>query len=193
LPPNEYELLGVSTFEDDTGRIRIGYQRQLAKVRQHLEGGRRADAQRIVDELSRAYQRLSDTERKAEYDDELLGVNTSRQESADTAQSRRRSDTLGDTPSTWTQIPPLGSVESSQLVDDEEYTLKELPEEKQTVKKTPAGARPAPATPSGQSGRTTIVCSCGQKLAVPETLAGKKVRCCAAPSAAKRWRFRRRR
>jgi serine/threonine protein kinase len=178
LPPNEYELLGVSTFEDDTARVRIGYQRQLAKVRQHLEGGRRADAQRIVEELSRAYHRLSDAGRKAEYDDELLGVNTSRQDTADTAQSRRRNDTLGDMPSTWTQIPPLGKVEASHLIDDGEYTLKELPGEKPTTKNEPAPARPAvAAAPAVQSGRKTIVCSCGQKLAVPETLAGKKVRC----------------
>jgi serine/threonine protein kinase len=173
LPPNEYELLGVRTFENDAGRIRIGYQRQLARVRQHLEGARRTDALRIVDELSRAFSRLSHAGLKAEYDEELLGVSALRRDS-ETAQSRRRTDTLGDMPSTCTQIPPLGSVEASQLVDDgEEYTLKALPEDKAGAGES-AIASPAPQP---DPPRRKVTCPCGQKLAVKPSLAGKKIRC----------------
>jgi serine/threonine protein kinase len=176
LPPNDYEILGVLVFEEDTSRIRIGYQRQLAKARQHLDGPRRADAQRLVDELASAFHRLSDPERKCAYDDELLGVNA---DSSQTTQ-RKRPDTVGDMPSTWTQIPAVGSnIQPSQLIDDgEEYTLKELPEDERQPAGEPAPrvSPPSPAAPQ-QVARRRVVCTCGQKLAVRLELAGKKIRC----------------
>jgi serine/threonine protein kinase len=179
LPPNDYELLGVPVFEEDQGRIRIGYQRQLAKVRGHLDGPRRADAVRVLDELAQAYQRLADLEQKETYDDDLLGVTGEGHTGADSTLIKRRPDTVGDAPSTWTRIPPLGAdTPPSQLIDDEEYQLKDLPEDEQPRPAVAAMAS-APASPKKRpvAPRRRVVCPCGQKLSVKKDLAGKKIRC----------------
>ncbi len=176
LPPNAYELLGVPVFEDDRDRMRLAYQRQLAKVRPHLEGPRRVNAQRLLDELSQAFQHLSDPKQKELYDNELLGVSGR----ADAGKSRRRSDTLGDMPSTWTQIPAVAKVQRSHLIDDEEeYQLKELPEDERSPQETkpPAGHVTLAASNAAPVARRRVVCPCGQRLAVRMSLAGKKIRC----------------
>jgi serine/threonine protein kinase len=181
LPPNDYELLGVPIFEDDQARIRIGYQRQLAKVRQHLDGPRRAEAQRLIDELAQAHQRLADAGQKETYDDDLLGVTGGEVESEMVLRTRRRPDTVGDAPSTWTHIPaPSSDVAPSQLIEDdeEEYQLKDLPEDEEPKPK-PLIAPPTTAAEASKSmvSRRKVVCPCGQKLAVRSDLAGKKIRC----------------
>lgn len=175
LPPNAYELLGTRVFEDDRDLIRLAYQRQVAKVRPHLDGPRRSDAERLMRELAQAYQQLSDTEQKARYDDALLGVSA-----AALGQSRRRSDTLGDIPSTWTQIPAVASpARPSRLVDEEARQPSAPPAEKgpPLASQPLAGDIALPAPSAAPVARRRAVCPCGQRLAVRISLAGKKIRC----------------
>ncbi|MBW3597728.1 MAG: serine/threonine protein kinase [Planctomycetes bacterium] len=127
LPPNDYELLGVPVFETDSARIRIGYQRQAAKVRPHLDGRRSADAHRVLEELARAYRRLTHPADKEAYDHELLGATG--EKSASHAAQGARADTVADSPSTWTQIPTSGAAPTSPADDGEDYQLKDIPEE----------------------------------------------------------------
>jgi len=60
---NHYELLGVS-YEANMEQIRLAYEEQLGKMND-------AESPDFMDEVTQAYETLSDPDRRVEYDDEL--------------------------------------------------------------------------------------------------------------------------
>ncbi len=60
---NYYELLGVS-YEANMEEIRLAYEEQLGKMND-------AESPEFMDEVTQAYETLSDPERRVDYDDEL--------------------------------------------------------------------------------------------------------------------------
>ena len=72
-PPNHYRLLGVTLFEDNSEVIEAAANRQMAYMQEISAGDEHIDlAQKILGELSRARICLLNSEKKADYDAELL-------------------------------------------------------------------------------------------------------------------------
>ncbi len=67
-PPDHYALLGIKRFESDKRIIVSAAGTQLAKVRAVRPGGRLAEWQRVIDELTAAKNCLCDPTTKATYD-----------------------------------------------------------------------------------------------------------------------------
>lgn len=177
LPPNDYELLGLPVFENDAARIRIGYQRQMGRIRPHLDGPRSADALRLLEELAQAHRRLSNPVDKEAYDHELLGDVGEAGPAPHPVFGVRRPDTVVDSPTTRIgAATPTPSAAASPLTDnDEDYQLKELPED-ETVHGAAASADTrAPTSLPGE--RIRVTCSCGKRLIVRRDQFGKRLTC----------------
>ena len=71
LPPNHYRLLGVGLFESDGDVISNAADRQMVHVRSFQFGEHSELSQRILNELAAARLCLLDSQRKAEYDEQL--------------------------------------------------------------------------------------------------------------------------
>jgi curved DNA-binding protein CbpA len=67
-PPNYYDLLGLEVFEEEADKIREQGRTRFALVHQKRLGKKRDAALRLLQELSRAIDCLSDPKRKEEYD-----------------------------------------------------------------------------------------------------------------------------
>ena len=67
-PPNHYRLLGVRPFEDDQDVMESAANRQLTHVRSYLDGRHAEVAQKILNELARAWASLLNPKMKAAYD-----------------------------------------------------------------------------------------------------------------------------
>jgi len=64
-PPDPYVLLGLNQGESDVEAIRLGFERQYGLVRKYHLGAYAEPAQRLLEELSRAYQTLSTEQQRA--------------------------------------------------------------------------------------------------------------------------------
>jgi hypothetical protein len=70
-PPTHYALLGLERHETSQDRIQEAYLRRYQAVRRYEVGPRQEAAVQILEELSRAFLILSNTERKQVYDQAL--------------------------------------------------------------------------------------------------------------------------
>ncbi|MDX1944308.1 MAG: protein kinase [Pirellulaceae bacterium] len=70
-PPNHYRLLGVRVLEDDLEVIEGAANRQMSHIRDYLEGSQAETAQRILNEIGRAWGSLIHPKLKAAYDANL--------------------------------------------------------------------------------------------------------------------------
>lgn len=70
-PPSHYDLLGLGERESDNERIRSAALDRMAAVRRYQLGTHSDAALRIISELSRAFDCLTDTQRKQIYDASL--------------------------------------------------------------------------------------------------------------------------
>src|SRR5688572_24554249 len=69
--PNHYELLNLPLFEQDAERILSQYWDRMEHVRKYQLGNYSEYAVPLLEELSQAFQCLSDPKSKAEYDGRL--------------------------------------------------------------------------------------------------------------------------
>jgi WD40 repeat protein len=69
--PDHYQLLGLRRFEDDLQHIRDRYWERYELVRQYEVGAFSETAVQLLEELSQAFQCLSDPKAKSVYDDRL--------------------------------------------------------------------------------------------------------------------------
>src|SRR5688500_13687725 len=69
--PNHYELLGLPLLENDPECIRNAYWERFSLVRRYEIGNYGERALRLLEELSQAFQCLSDADAKRRYDDLL--------------------------------------------------------------------------------------------------------------------------
>jgi hypothetical protein len=67
-PLNHYQLLRLTTFEDDTAKIRERYRKMNAHVRKYGTGDYFALSQQLLNELAKAMLCLTDSQRKRDYD-----------------------------------------------------------------------------------------------------------------------------
>ncbi len=70
-PPTHYELLGLPPFESDAARIHKAVMERMAAVRRYQLGEHADTVTRLLGELSAAFNCLSDSTRRAEYDERL--------------------------------------------------------------------------------------------------------------------------
>jgi hypothetical protein len=70
-PPDQYELLRLVKFEDDTEKVRANYKKLNAHVRKYATGKYSVRSQELLNELARSMLCLTDPERKHEYDESL--------------------------------------------------------------------------------------------------------------------------
>lgn len=70
-PLNNYQLLRVPKFEDDTEKIRAHYRKMNSHVRKYATGEYAAESQKLLIELAKAMLCLTDVQRKREYDASL--------------------------------------------------------------------------------------------------------------------------
>ena len=70
-PPNHYQLLGLTEFEDDCAKISAAFENQFRNVRRYQVGARTEEAVHLLQRLSLAYAELSDLHRKSAYDSTL--------------------------------------------------------------------------------------------------------------------------
>jgi hypothetical protein len=70
-PPTHYELLGLPAFEQDAARIHQAAMDRMALVRRYQLGERAEVVIGLLGELSRAFDCLSDADRKRDYDEQL--------------------------------------------------------------------------------------------------------------------------
>lgn len=70
-PPNHYELFGLPTLESDSERIRAAAMDRISLVRKYQIGQHAGDAIRLLGEMSRAFDCLTDAQRKLDYDRQL--------------------------------------------------------------------------------------------------------------------------
>jgi len=68
-PPDNYTMLRVVQFEDDTNKIRNNYKKLNAHVRKYATGQYSVLSQQVLNELAKAMLCLTDPERKREYDE----------------------------------------------------------------------------------------------------------------------------
>jgi len=70
-PPDQYELLRLVKFEDDTEKVRANYKKLNGHVRKYATGKYSVRSQELLNELARSMLCLTDPERKQEYDESL--------------------------------------------------------------------------------------------------------------------------
>ena len=70
-PLSHYQLLRLSKFEDDVGKIRANYRKMNAHVRKFASGEFQQQSQELLNELAKAMLCLTDARRKSEYDTSL--------------------------------------------------------------------------------------------------------------------------
>lgn len=70
-PPDQYTLLRLVQFEDDTQKIRANYKKLNAHIRKYATGQYSVRSQELLNELARSMLCLTDPERKREYDESL--------------------------------------------------------------------------------------------------------------------------
>lgn len=70
-PLNYYQLLRLSQYEDDQGRIRRHYRKMNSHARKYSTGDYAEQSQLLLNELAQAMLCLTDLGRKAEYDESL--------------------------------------------------------------------------------------------------------------------------
>lgn len=70
-PLNQYQLLRLKNFEDDSAKVREHYRKMNAHVRKYAAGEFAKESQALLNELARAMLCLTDLTRKAEYDASL--------------------------------------------------------------------------------------------------------------------------
>ncbi len=70
-PPNQYQLLRLPLFEDDSERIQANYKKLNALVRKYATGQYQNESQDLLNELAKAMLCLTDVERKRSYDESL--------------------------------------------------------------------------------------------------------------------------
>ncbi len=73
-PLNNYQILGLTTFEQDPQAIEQAFDAQKAKILEHAKGQQARLAKRILAELESARFCLTDPQTRALYDDSLRGV-----------------------------------------------------------------------------------------------------------------------
>ncbi len=78
-PPDHYRLLGIRRFEDDVDVIANAADKQMGHLRTFQSGQRAALSQRILNEISAAKVCLLNREKKAAYDQALMGGGHARQ------------------------------------------------------------------------------------------------------------------
>jgi len=113
-PPNHYQLLGLPLFATDSATIHEAYESRYARIRQYQVGTYSEHALRLLDELSFAFQCLTDDASKAVYDAQLREALAARQTLADEVADE---DTL---------VVPLEMVEEPEEV--QEYKLEAVTE-----------------------------------------------------------------
>src|SRR5262249_40897777 len=67
-PPNYYRLLGVPLFEADVQVIEAAADRALTFLRKHQMGSNQKHANRLLNEVARAWKCLANPQTKANYD-----------------------------------------------------------------------------------------------------------------------------
>ena len=72
-PANHYRLLGIDQFEGDSQVVEAAADRQMSYVRKYQSGEHAADAQKLLNEISRARICLLKAESRAAYDASLRG------------------------------------------------------------------------------------------------------------------------
>ncbi len=70
-PPDHYQLLRVSQFEDDAAKIQAHYKKLNAHVRKYATGQYSLQSQDLLNELAKAMLCLTDSDRKRDYDESL--------------------------------------------------------------------------------------------------------------------------
>lgn len=105
-PPNHYALLGVALFADDSPSIEDAYQKRYALARKYQVGERSADALRLLQELTRAYDCVTDPSQKVGYDTELRTKLPPEKRDADAKPTRApRKDKTAETERTERLVP----------------------------------------------------------------------------------------
>lgn len=77
-PPTHYELLGLPPHESDAARIHTAVMQRMALVRRYQLGEHAETVAALLNELSAAFNCLSDPQRRREYDDQLRAAADSR-------------------------------------------------------------------------------------------------------------------
>ncbi len=70
-PPHHYALLGLPAFSDETGSIEREFQERYRRIRRYQVGEHGDDAVRLLTELAKAYETLSQPKSRTGYDDAL--------------------------------------------------------------------------------------------------------------------------
>lgn len=70
-PPDHYQLLRVTMFDDDIDRIRAHYKKLNNHVRKYATGQYSVESQELLNELAKAMLCLTDPDRKRDYDESL--------------------------------------------------------------------------------------------------------------------------
>ncbi len=70
-PPDHYQLLRVSQFEDDAEKIQAHYKKLNTHVRKYATGQYSIESQDLLNELAKAMLCLTDSDRKRDYDESL--------------------------------------------------------------------------------------------------------------------------
>src|SRR5687768_7675812 len=108
--PNHYELLGLALFESDPEQIRSRYWDCYEKVRAYEVGNYTERAVALLEELSQAFQCLTDPDGKRQYDERL------RQERAltTTLTGEAVTETINDVPVAAAPKPQTGDAGQRQ-------------------------------------------------------------------------------
>ena len=70
-PPDQYTLLRLVKFEDNTDKVRANYKKLNGHVRKYATGQYSVRSQELLNEMAKAMLCLTDPERKREYDESL--------------------------------------------------------------------------------------------------------------------------
>lgn len=70
-PPDQYTLLRLVKFEDNTDKVRTNYKKLNGHVRKYATGQYSVRSQELLNEMAKAMLCLTDPERKREYDESL--------------------------------------------------------------------------------------------------------------------------
>ncbi|MDP6444413.1 MAG: hypothetical protein QGG36_19135 [Pirellulaceae bacterium] len=140
-PPTHYELLGLEELERDQTAVDDGFRQRYAAVRRYQVGEHSRHALRMLTELTKAYDCLSDLQRKLDYDKQLRpDVDFSAQPTAPTVDE---DDLILAPPAPETTPLPTPSVDEDSSSSGAEP--RPLPDPLWYVR-TPDGRRLGPAT-----------------------------------------------